>query len=155
MATIAPAVASRRNAEAQNTTAPETTDPPSSPMHQRAQDSAATSWSPAQAAAFLESIAYLPKSMAVNTVKLQVDGATLLKLTTEGWRELAAPDEVSCIAVAKVMTEIERLAGEKTIKSYVDQQHRIELESQDEGLVRPYFDSQDKQRHRRAFYEDK
>ena len=83
--------------------------------------------------------------MAVNTVKLQVDGATLLKLTTEGWRELAAPDEVSCIAVAKVMTEIERLAGEKTIK----------LESQDEGLVRPYFDSQDKQRNRRAFYEDK
>mmetsp|Transcript_16701 Transcript_16701/g.31263 ORF Transcript_16701/g.31263 Transcript_16701/m.31263 type:complete len:449 (+) Transcript_16701:155-1501(+) len=115
MATIAPAVASRRNAEAQNTTAPETTDPPSSPVHQRAQDSAATSWSPAQAAAFLESIAYLPKSMAVNTVKLQVDGATLLKLTTEGWRELAAPEEVSCIAVAKVRTEIERLAVAKPV----------------------------------------
>ena len=61
----------------------------------------------------------MPKSMSENCIKLQVDGARLLNLTTEGWRELSAPEECSSISIAKVMTEIERLAVAKPVKEMI------------------------------------
>ncbi|GMH74499.1 hypothetical protein TrLO_g15849 [Triparma laevis f. longispina] len=48
-------------------------------------------------------------AMASNARSLDVDGATLQKLTPDGWKELAAPSLVTNILIAKIMAKLDKL----------------------------------------------
>ena len=111
MATIAPTAQARRVVE-QDVGGTTPSQPPNqeAPPTLTAQESPAPSWTPAEASSYLATCPYLPKCVSENCLALEVDGSALLKFNVEAWRELAQPDTITHISIAKISSELGKLS---------------------------------------------
>mmetsp|Transcript_960 Transcript_960/g.1718 ORF Transcript_960/g.1718 Transcript_960/m.1718 type:complete len:465 (+) Transcript_960:229-1623(+) len=116
MATIAPAAQARRVDEQSEATTPNKQNGQEAPSLTLAHESPAPSWTPAEASSYLATCPYLPKSVAGNCLALEVDGSALLKFDAEAWRELAQPDTISSISIAKITSELGKLSRASAVQ---------------------------------------
>ena len=104
MATIAPSSAAKRVRDLGQEETSKDDD------HTPFAQTPAPTWTANEASSYLAAVSYLPHSVAGNCKKLEVDGSTLLRLSSEGWRELASPDSITYIAIAKIQAALSKLA---------------------------------------------